>query len=129
MAAIQSADPDRGPASAALRRLLSASWEQLGRHEELAQAAGAGLSADAMRRSHEAARSVIGRLVERGQREGAFRTDLPTSLLVTSCLALIHAAAEATRAGELDPQAAVDGLSVLLSDLFVRRDARVDRVD
>jgi hypothetical protein len=60
---------------------------------------------------------VIGSLIERGRREGAFRTDVQSSWLVTSCLALVHAAAE--DAGELDTQAALDVLTVTVTDLFV----------
>jgi hypothetical protein len=61
---------------------------------------------------------VIGKLIERGRREGAFRTDVPAGWLVTSCLALIHAAAEEVRTGELDSNAALDVLSVTITDLF-----------
>jgi TetR/AcrR family transcriptional regulator, mexCD-oprJ operon repressor len=121
MAAIQSADPDQGPALPALQRLLAASWEQLGRHEDLGRASAAELSPDAMRRAHEPARAALQRLVERGRREGAFRTDLPAAWLVTSCLALIHATADGTRNGELDPEAAADALSALVTDLLVAR--------
>lgn len=127
MAAIESAEPEQGPALPALRRLLTASWEQLSRHEEISHASAAELSTDAMRRAHEAARAVIRTLVDRGRREGAFRTDLPAAVLVTSCLALIHATAEGTRAGELDPDAAADTLSVLVTDLVVGRGDDRDR--
>jgi AcrR family transcriptional regulator len=121
MAAIASAEPDRGPAVEALKRLVAASWEELGRHEEIGRASSAELNADAMRRAHEAARSVIRKLVERGRREGAFRTDVPADWLVTSSLALIHAAAEEVRAGELDSVAALDVLSATITDLFAGR--------
>jgi AcrR family transcriptional regulator len=120
--AIESANPQRGPPADALQRLLAASWEQLGQNEEIARATAAELSADAMRRAHEAARAVIRKLTERGRRDGAFRTDVPTDWLVTACLALIHAAAEEARAGELDSEAALQALSVTVTDLFVGRD-------
>ncbi len=119
MGAIESAEPDRGPAADALPRVIAASWEHLGRNEEIGRASAAELSADAMRRAHESARDVIRKLVERGRAEGAFRGDLPVDWLVTSCLALIHAAAEGVRAGELDSKAALDVLSVTIADLFV----------
>jgi AcrR family transcriptional regulator len=118
MAAIDSAEPNRGLAVDALRRLLAASWEELGHHEDIARASAADLSADAMRRAHHAARAVIGKLIERGRREGAFRTDIPVGWLVTSCLALIHAGAEEVRTGKLDATAALDVLSVTVLDLF-----------
>ena len=126
MAAIDSAEPDRGQAVAALRRLLAASWEQLGRHDDIARAAAADLSTDAMRRAHQAARAVIGKLIERGQREGVFRTDVTAGWLVTSSLALIHAAAEEVRSGELDSNAALDVLSVTILDLFAGRGSAGD---
>jgi TetR/AcrR family transcriptional repressor of mexCD-oprJ operon len=119
--ALESAEPERGAAFDALGRLVAASWEQLGHNEEIARAAAAELSADAMRRAHETARDVILKLVERGRREGTFRTDVTADWLVTSCLALIHAAAEEVRAGELDSNAALDALSVTVVDLFVGR--------
>lgn len=117
MAAIESAEPDRGHAVDALQRLLAASWEELGRHEVIARASAAELSAHAMRRAHHTARSVIRRLIERGQREGVFRTDVPVGWLVISCLALIHAAAEEARTGDLNSKAALDVLSVTILDV------------
>lgn len=121
MSAIESAEPDRGAALPALRRLLKASWEQLGHHENISHAAASDLSSDAVRRAHQAARTVIGALVERGRREGTIRTDLPAAWLATSCLALIHATAEGTRTGELDPDTAGDALCVLVTDLLEGR--------
>jgi AcrR family transcriptional regulator len=121
MTAIESAEPERGPAGDALQRLLSASWEELARNEDIARASAAELSAEAMRRAHQTARAVIRKLVERGRREGTFRTDLATDWLVTSTLALIHAAAEETRGGRLDSNAALDALSHTIADLFARR--------
>jgi hypothetical protein len=119
MAALDAAEPERGPALAALQRLLAESWAEIGRHETIGAVAAAQLSGEAMRRAHESARAVIGSLIERGRREGAFRTDVQSSWLVTSCLALVHAAAEEVRAGELDTQAALDVLTVTVTDLFV----------
>jgi AcrR family transcriptional regulator len=121
MTAIESAEPERGPSSDALERVLAASWEELARNEEIARAAAAELSADAMRRAHQAARAVIRKLIERGRRDGTFRTDLATDWLVTSFLALIHAAAEEVRAGAFDSSAALDSLSHTVRDLFAGR--------
>ena len=125
MAAIESAEPDRGPAAEALQRLLAASWQELGRHEDIARASAAALSADAMRRAHDVARAVIRSLVERGRRDGSFRRDVPADWLVTSCLALIHAAAETVRAGELDSDGALEVLSLTVVDLFAGRSAEL----
>jgi AcrR family transcriptional regulator len=119
MAALEAAEPERGPALAALQRLLGTGWVQIGRHEAIGAAAAGQLSAAAMRRAHESARAVIRRLLERGRQEAAFRTDVPTSWLVTSSLALIHAAAEEVRAGELEEQAALEILTATVTELVV----------
>ncbi len=121
MAAVESAEPERGPAVDALQRLIAASWEQIGHNEDIARASAAELSADAMRRAHEAARAVIRKLIQRGQREGVFRADIAADWLVTSSLALIHAAAEAVRSRELEPDGALDVLCVTITDLFTAR--------
>jgi TetR/AcrR family transcriptional repressor of mexCD-oprJ operon len=118
-AAVESAEPERGPPVEALRRLLAASWDELGSNEEIARAAAAELSPDAMRRAHEGARVSIRALVERGRGERVFRTDVTTEWLVTCLLALIHAAAEEVRAGELDANAALEALSATVADVFV----------
>jgi len=119
MATLEAAEPERGPALAALQRLLATGWEEIGRHEAIGAAAAGQLSGEAMRRSHENAREVIRRLLERGRCEGAFRTDVPTGWLITSTLALIHAAAEEVRAADLDAQAALDLLTVTVTELVV----------
>jgi AcrR family transcriptional regulator len=121
MGAIESAEPDRGPALDALLRVLAASWEQLGDNVSIGRASAAELSADAMRRAHQPARAVLRRLVERGRREEAIRVDVPADWLVTSALALIHAAAEEVRAGELDAEAALDALLLTVVDLLAGR--------
>ena len=42
-------------------------------------------------------------LIERGQRAGTFRRDLPGPWLITTAYSLMHAAAEDAAAGRLDP--------------------------
>lgn len=131
MTAIETAEPDRGPAAAALARVLAASWEELGRNSEIAAAAAAELSAEAMRRSHERGRDRIRRLTERGRREGAFRTDVTAEWLVSCFFALVHAARDEVGAGGLDPHTALEALSATIPDLFAKRrvPARRPRAD
>ena len=119
--AMASAEPERGPAVEALQRLVASGWQELARNEEINRGAAAELSGDAMRRAHEAVRTVIRGLVERGRKDGSFRTDVPTDWLVTSCLALIHAAAEEVRARQLEQPIALDVLSTTIADLLVGR--------
>lgn len=118
MIALDAARPADGPAVDALERLVAASWEHLAGDQEIARAAAAELSADAMRRSHESARAVLYELIERGRRERAFRTDVPPEWLITSFLALIHAAADEVRGGTLDSNAALEVLLISVVDLF-----------
>jgi TetR/AcrR family transcriptional regulator, mexCD-oprJ operon repressor len=121
MDAVDSAEPERGPARDAARRLIAASWEHLARHQDMAAAAGADLSPVAMRRAHAAARDTIRALVDRGRRESAFRTDRPTEWLVTATLALIHGAAEEVRAGSMDERAALDVLLATVDEMLAGR--------
>ena len=118
MKAIAAAEPDRGPALEALHRLTAASWEQISRHQRIAGAAASELSTEAMHRSHQAAIGTLHRLIERGRREAAFRTDLPAELLVTAALGLIHAVADATRGGVLDSDAARAAADTLVTELW-----------
>lgn len=117
MTAIASAEPQRGPAPRALQRLITAGWQQIAAHDEIARAAAGALSAEAMRDAHVGARGVIHELLERGRREGSFRTDLPASWLVTAALALVHAAADEVRMGQLDAEEALITLSATVADL------------
>lgn len=118
-AALAAARTAEGPATEALERLLAVGWRELGRHAAMAEAASALLSADAMARSHRAAHHEVAELVERGRKDGSFRTDVPTGWLVTCCFALIHACAEEVRAGRVDPAEAEGVLIMTVKALFM----------
>lgn len=115
---LSSAEPQRGPAQDALQRLIAAGWQQLSNHDQIAHAAASELSARSMRAAHQSAREVIEGLVERGRRDGSFRTDVPAGWLVTAALALMHATAEEVRIGQLDADGALPTLSLTIADLF-----------
>ena len=115
---VRAARPEEGPAMEALTRLVAESWEHVAGDQDIARAAAAELSADAMRRSHDAAHGVIGELVQRGRAEGAFRTDVPPSWLVSSLLALIHTAAEEVRSGSISRDQAGEILVDTMPRLF-----------
>jgi len=110
MAAIESADPGRGRAGTALIRVVEASWSELAKHQGIAAVAAAELGGHALRRAHASAHTVLVELVERGQRDGSIRTQLPAGWLVAAVLALMHAAAQEVRTGALDPPEAADVL-------------------
>jgi len=119
--AIASAQPADGPAREALERLVAASWAELGRHEQIGQTAARELSAEALHRSHHAALTMLRQLLDRGQADGSFRSDVPPELLVNAALALIHTTADATRQGVLAPEAAGAAVQELISALWCSR--------
>ena len=121
MAALAAADAETGPALEALDRVLARGWRELDRNAAMAGAAAEHLAADRMRRSHEAFLGVLERLVDRGRAEGAFRSDVPASWLVTTAFALVHAAGDDVRAGRFDADEALAVLTTTLHDVFVGR--------
>jgi len=115
---LEAAEPDAGAPADALERIVAAGWSELERHEAVARAASEQIAADVRLRAHETAFLPIRRLVERGQGEGAFRTDLPADWLVAALFALMHAAADEVRAERLDPAKAPQVLTSSLHRLF-----------
>ena len=121
--ALASAGPDTGPAPRALERLIAASWQQLARNDAIARAA-TELSPDAIRQAHDTGRAVYRALLDRGRHEGTFRTDLSPDWLLAGLQGLIHAAAEAVRTGELEPDHALDALATSTHELWVGSERR-----
>ncbi len=118
MAALQSVRPDDGPPVEALDRMLAAAWQHLASYQAMATAVAEFLSPEAVTRTHQAAHHTIGTLLQRGQADGSFRTDLPASWLVAACIALIHACSDQVRAGQVGQQDAVRILTTSVRDLF-----------
>lgn len=107
---IEASRPDEGPADEALGRLLRSSWQILDRHRRLFEVAQRELGNDQLRAHHSSATARVERLLTRGRREATFRTDLPTSWLVTTVYTLLHAAAEDVNTGRLQQAKAADVL-------------------
>ena len=120
-AALDQARPDSGPPPEALERVLAAGWRELDRYGAMAAAAASQLSPDALTRTHESAHERVRDLVERGQADGSFRTDLPAGWLVASCFALIHACAGEVRAGRIDADRGLDVLTTTVRGLVAHR--------
>ncbi len=118
---LAAARPDKGPATAALERMVAVGWRELARHASMAEAAAALLSAEAKARSHSAAMHAVAELVSRGQRDGSFRVDVPGAWLVTCCFALMHACADEVRAGRVPAGSAESMLVTTIRDLFTRK--------
>lgn len=101
-AAIEAAHPNDGPAAAALQRVLRSSWQVLATHRRLFEIARQELGPVRLRQHHDQAMTRIEQLLERGQKEGDFRTDLQLNWLVTLVYSLLHAAAEDVNTGRLE---------------------------
>ena len=118
MTALQSVHPDDGPPVEALDRMLAATWQHLSRYQAMAAAVAELLSPEAITRTHQAAHHTVGALLERGQADGSFRTDLPARWLMTASVALVHACSGEVRAGHIDEHDAVRILTTSIRDLL-----------
>jgi hypothetical protein len=101
--------------------VIDAGWRDLDRNNAIAQAAGEQLAPETLRQAHKAAHRRLRKLVDRGRRDGDFRTDLPAEWLVSAFHALIHAAGDDVRAGRMRAGAALEALRATLHDLFSAR--------
>jgi AcrR family transcriptional regulator len=102
-AAIESADPARGEPAEALERVISAAWRALGRFHALVEINTRLAHAD-LHALHAPVLAVLVPLIERGQRDRAFRPDVPAAWHLATLLALIHAASGELSAGRIGPQ-------------------------
>ncbi|MFF0477621.1 TetR/AcrR family transcriptional regulator [Streptomyces sp. NPDC004284] len=104
MAAMDAAELDAGPASAAVLRLLDIGWQTFERHTALLRAAtptAAEHGGDRAGADHEPVTDRLLRLIERGQRAGEFDPDQSPAWLVAATIALGHAAGEEAAAGRV----------------------------
>jgi AcrR family transcriptional regulator len=121
VAAVHAAEPGAGPADEALDRLLAACWTHLARQDALANAAADHVRGDRLHRAHRPLLMVVTELIERGRREGAFRSDLPTDWLATMFYAVLHAAADHARSRRVKRADALAMLTTTVRDLFAPR--------
>ena len=99
---IAAAEPDRGEPAEALARLIATAWRTMGRYHALV-AINAGLPQAELHARHGPVLASIEPLIERGQRDGTFRDDVPPAWHLAMILALIHAASGALDAGHGTP--------------------------
>ena len=123
LAAFEEAEPERGPADAALARMVAASWSRLAHFQPLARGAAEHLTPGALHRTHEAMMAPLHALIARGRDDGTFRTDVPADWLLTMYFALVHGADEHATTHGLDRTAALELLQRTVADLF-RADRR-----
>ena len=106
---------DPGPA---LARLVSSSWQIVHQFGNILLAAQRELPAERIRGVHDRILRRIRTLIERGQRDGTFRTDLPPPWMVTAAYSLMHAAAEDVIAGRTKADKAAELISRTLLAAF-----------
>jgi len=124
VAAIDAAEPERGPPAEALERLVAASWQTLERHARLLESMRAHRTAEE-HDFHAPILARLERLIRRGRRAGVFDRKQPITWLLATVLALSHAAAGEVGAGRMKPEAAGAALNhsilrVLGADSHIR---------
>jgi AcrR family transcriptional regulator len=99
--ATRQAEPDRGEPREALERVLLATWRQLSQFHNILQININRLSATELRRRHLPITAQIVPLLERGQAEGIFRSDVSADWLIAVVRAIVHVASTELQAGRL----------------------------
>ncbi|QNF94160.1 MULTISPECIES: TetR/AcrR family transcriptional regulator [Janibacter] len=110
--------PLDGDAGEAFQRLVASSWMFVDQSRALLATAQKELSAARIRELHEKAEARMRGLLLRGQREGAFRVDLPVTWLLTTTHVVLNGAAEEVRIGRLDPDDAPWFIDAILLPAF-----------
>jgi AcrR family transcriptional regulator len=105
VAAIDAAELQKGSAAAALDRLVAAGWQTLERYP-LVLDLRAELAPDEQLALHQPILERLEQLIKRGQRRGEFDRTLPANWLLTSFLALSHAAGDEVSSGRLNAEQA-----------------------
>jgi TetR/AcrR family transcriptional repressor of mexCD-oprJ operon len=98
--AIKAAEPTRGEARDALQRVVATAWRNLGRFHALVEI-NTRLPSANVHELHHPVLAVLEPLVERGQRDGAFRRDVPAAWHLSTLLALVHAASAELSSGRI----------------------------
>src|SRR6266480_405533 len=99
--AIRQAEPDRGEPTEALERVLRATWKQLSQFHSVLGINISRLSAKELRRRHLPMTTQFIPLLERGQAEGVFRSDVSATWLIAVLRAIVHVASTELQAGRL----------------------------
>jgi AcrR family transcriptional regulator len=97
---IEAAEPQRDDAPEALRRVLVSAWRSLGRYHALV-AINTRLPHAELHAKHHPVLAALEPLIQRGQRDGSFRSDVPATWHLAMILALIHATSAELQAGRI----------------------------
>lgn len=123
-AATASAEPARGEPREALERVLRATWRKLDQFHALLAINTARLSAEELHRRHQPVMSHFAPLIERGQKDGVFRPDVPVAWHLAVMRAIVHAASAELRNGRLAEASAEE---TMLSTVFAAMAAPKNR--
>jgi len=99
--ATAAAEPTRGEPQEALERVLRATWQKLDLFHALLAINTARLSVEELRRRHLPVTTQFAPLIERGQKDGVFRRDVPVEWHLAVMRAIVHAASAELRGGRL----------------------------
>jgi TetR/AcrR family transcriptional regulator, mexCD-oprJ operon repressor len=116
-AALDAVDLSGDPRQA-LARLIDSSWRLVDRFRSLLLAAQSVLPPGRIRALHAGPMERVHHLVERGQAEGVFRTDLPAVWLVGTMHSVIHNGADEINAGRIDADQAGPFITATLLAAF-----------
>jgi AcrR family transcriptional regulator len=105
--AMSRAEPQRGEPVEALERVLRATWRQLARFHGLLALNTARLSAEDLHRRHVPVLDQLEPLIERGQKQGVFRSDLPVAWHLAVVRAIVHTASREIQGGRI-PESEVE---------------------
>lgn len=106
----------------AMARLIESSWHLVNRFRSLLVAAHQALPPGRIRDLHADPMTRVERLIERGQAEGVFRTDLPTSWLVGVTHSVMHGAADEINTGRLTADKAAAYITATILSAFTPPD-------
>lgn len=100
-AATRGAEPTRGEPEDALERVLRATWQKLSDFHALLAINIGRLSPAELHRRHQPVMTLFVPLIERGQKKGIFRRDLPVSWHLAMLRAIVHAASAEVQSGRM----------------------------
>jgi AcrR family transcriptional regulator len=99
--ATRAAEPQRGEPREALERVLRATWQELDRFQALLTINMTRLSPEELHLRHVPVLEQLAPLIERGQKQGIFRRDLPVVWHLAVIRAIVHAASNEIQGGRL----------------------------
>jgi TetR/AcrR family transcriptional repressor of mexCD-oprJ operon len=99
--AMREAEPERGEPQEALERVLLATWLQLSEFHSVLAININRLSTKELHRRHLPVTAQLVPLVERGQAEGVFRSDVSAAWLIAVVRAIVHTASSELQAGRI----------------------------